>query len=469
MLYRLFITCLISLLTGVISYAQSRLNGVVTDESKVPVAGCITKISLGDKIIAYTITNSKGQYSINFNSNSPQVNIGAECMGYESVYRTLSAESKVCNFVLKENVTVLKEVVVKAPAIYTRGDTLSYQLSGFVTRGDYTLKDAIKKLPGIDVAESGTIKYMGKEISAFYIDGLNLLGGRYGIATNNIPASYVNSVQVLNNHSDVKIDKDMFSNDVAINIKLSNKAKFKPIGKYEAKIGYGDKLLYGIGGAGMLFINADISYSNSNNNLLSHSKVSNKKIETEYLNIPNNSDDITCNIGITKQFTAIATKISINGSYRCGRQLAAQNESVMDLAFQNLSLYPSINAKPCKYVEMEYSGTLSRFFTKYSGINASYLSQKHNVVLKVSPIELLQFSANLEVSKEELSKGSFKTFSLLDAGLQYKHKSLKIVFDVRNIFNYRSYSYTIYNSINTYSYNYRLRGREVILSAVFTI
>ena len=853
MLYRLFITCLISLPTGVISYAQSRLNGVVTDELKTPVAGCIIKISLGDKIIAYTITNGNGQYSITFNSNSSQVNIGAESMGYESVYRTLSTESKICNFVLKESVTVLKEVVVKAPAIYMRSDTLSYQLSGFVTRGDYTLKDAIKKLPGIDVAESGTIKYMGKDISAFYIDGLNLLGGRYGIATNNIPASYVNSVQVLNNHSDVKIDKDMFSNDVAINIKLSNKAKFKPIGKYEAKIGYGDKLLYGIGGAGMLFkhniqgiitvkagnmdkfadsentdhfgssadvsitdrllnglsastpplkiyryispidrltsvnllkkmnndisvkgnvgynyskscyeyslereyydadkninisqqqtsvyychkpwfsieyknnsaskyvnnttrgyftyvtqnlstieenhvlsqhqlmedynaendlsikwlgrklkweatsfiqfistptgrltvtnedndniiqtansrsfttknsisaiykhrasrlymplylyfstnrlstdltkdtestnninyrkfsvfiapryeythhkrnltlnydlsvrgdyissfdtgewyisvcprltfnyratarsafeanvayssnlgdilvfvtspvqinnntlrlgsgiishnkvfsaiigynfkiplsmlfINADISYSNSNNNLLSHSKVSNKKIETGYLNIPNNSDDITCNIGVTKQFTAIATKISINGSYRCGRQLAAQNESVMDLAFQNLSLYPSINAKPCKYVEMEYSGTLSRFFTKYSGINASYLSQKHNVVLKVSPIELLQFSANLEVSKEELSKGSFKTFSLLDAGLQYKHKSLKIVFDVRNIFNCRSYSYTIYNSINTYSYNYHLRGREVILSTVFTI
>ena len=145
MLYRLFITCLISLLTGVISYAQSRLNGVVTDELKTPVAGCIIKISLGDKIIAYTITNGNGQYSITFNSNSSQVNIGAESMGYESVYRTLSTESKICNFVLKESVTVLKEVVVKAPAIYMRSDTLSYQLSGFVTRGDYTLKDAIKK------------------------------------------------------------------------------------------------------------------------------------------------------------------------------------------------------------------------------------------------------------------------------------------------------------------------------------
>lgn len=45
---------------------------------------------------------------------------------------------------MKENATELKEVVVKAPAIYQRGDTLSYNLSSYITKSDYTLKDALK-------------------------------------------------------------------------------------------------------------------------------------------------------------------------------------------------------------------------------------------------------------------------------------------------------------------------------------
>ena len=161
--------------------------------------------------------------------------------------------SQTYNITMKEEATELKEVVVKAPAIYQHGDTLSYNLSSYITQSDYTLKDALKKLPGIDVEESGNIKYLGKEISNFYIDGLDLLGGKYNIATTNIPASFVNSVQVLNNHQTVNMNKDIFSDDVAININMSNNARFKPIGTYEGSVGYGDDWQYKVCGAGMLF------------------------------------------------------------------------------------------------------------------------------------------------------------------------------------------------------------------------
>ena len=97
----------------------------------------------------------------------------------------------------------------------------------------------MKRLPGIEVTSSGSIKYLGKDISNFYIEGMDLLGGQYNVATNNIPADYVTSVQVLNNHKDAKMDKDVLSDDVAINIKLSKHAKFKPVGTYEAIGGLG--------------------------------------------------------------------------------------------------------------------------------------------------------------------------------------------------------------------------------------
>ena len=112
----------------------------------------------------------------------------------------------------------------------------------------------MKRLPGIEVTSSGSIKYLGKDISNFYIEGMDLLGGQYNVATNNIPADYVTSVQVLNNHKDAKMDKDVLSDDVAINIKLSKHAKFKPVGTYEAIGGLGSNGgLYQTNGAGMLF------------------------------------------------------------------------------------------------------------------------------------------------------------------------------------------------------------------------
>lgn len=49
------------------------------------------------------------------------------------------------------------------------------------------------------------------------------------------------------------MNKDIFSDDVAININMSNNARFKPIGTYEGSVGYGDDWQYKVCGAGMLF------------------------------------------------------------------------------------------------------------------------------------------------------------------------------------------------------------------------
>ena len=262
---RLFL-CLAVLMAGIATCAQNTaengakiprqlsVKGTVKDESGVAVSGAIVKVSVQEAVLGYSMADESGHYEIHFMTDAKRVTVSAECLGYESVTVTRPSSSTTgCNLTMKEKATALKEVVVRAPAIHQRGDTLSYSLSAYATRGDYTLKDAIKKLPGIDVTEAGAIKYLGKDISKFYIEGLDLLGGKYNIATTNIPASYVNQVQVLSNHQEAKVDKDVFSDDVAINIKLSDKAKLKPTGTYEAAAGYGDDWLYSLSGAGMLF------------------------------------------------------------------------------------------------------------------------------------------------------------------------------------------------------------------------
>ena len=153
----------------------------------------------------------------------------------------------------------LKEVTVKPDPLRQKGDTLSHNLASFLGKGDVTLEDGLKRLPGVDVSKNGGISYMGKPISQFNIEGMDLLGGKYNLATRNIPADYVTNVEIVRNHHSRRVEKDVPSNEVSMNIKLSNKAKFKPFGQEEAGAGYmedgNDRLQALLGLTGMMFTN----------------------------------------------------------------------------------------------------------------------------------------------------------------------------------------------------------------------
>ncbi len=235
------------------SVAQITVSGIVTDGVS-PLEGVIIKASSENHTLAYTMTDGAGKYRIQVPLTDKPIRLSAEHLGYEKQTKSIENRTQTCNFILHEKTQVLKEVIVKASPITQRGDTLSYNVASFATASDYTLKDVLKKLPGIEVAKNGHIQYLGKDISQFYIEDVDLLGGKYNIATNNIPADYVSTVQVYNHHQPVKMNKDIFSDDVALNIKLSKKAKLKPVGTIEGLLGLSkEKTLYQFGGAGMLF------------------------------------------------------------------------------------------------------------------------------------------------------------------------------------------------------------------------
>ena len=81
-------------------------------------------------------------------------------------------------------------------------------------------------MPGIDVASNGKIQYQGVDINKFYIEGSDLLEGKYGIATNGISHDAIGAVEVLENHQPMQVLSGLsFSDQAAINLKLKDKAK----------------------------------------------------------------------------------------------------------------------------------------------------------------------------------------------------------------------------------------------------
>lgn len=213
---------------GIIS-AQNKISGRVlgsSDDSPIVAATVMLSDLQTNAIYAYNITNDNGIFVLQVEKLPDSVRLSVRAMNIRPKSIIISKNRKYVELRVDEKVTELKEVYVKIKKIDQQGDTINYNVMSFTDKTDRNIADILKKLPGIQVLSSGKILYQNKEISKFYIEGLDLLSGKYGIATNNIDVSKVATVQVLENHQPIKALKDMELPDAAaINLKLKSSAK----------------------------------------------------------------------------------------------------------------------------------------------------------------------------------------------------------------------------------------------------
>lgn len=238
------IPLLAGLLIACCAHAQISVSGSVRDSLGKPLqAVSITLKKSNGIILSFAITNANGAYRLQHASASVKdtLAIEANAIGYKKQSVDIASATQVADFRLKESVTKLPNVTVKAAPLRKEGDTLTYDVGSFSNKQDRTIGDVIKKLPGVEVAENGQISYEGKPINRFYIDGDNLLDGRYNIATKGIPNDMVAKVQVLENHQPVNVLKDLVKSDnAAMNLVLKEKARLKIMGTGDAAAGLPD-------------------------------------------------------------------------------------------------------------------------------------------------------------------------------------------------------------------------------------
>ena len=218
-------------------YGQVKaLVGSVTDEeSGEPVAGAIVQVVGGKN---YTFTTNDGRFSLKGEARQIRV----QSMGYRSI--VVDVTESPMHIKMKPEATQLKDVIIKAPDIIQRSDTLVYSMSKWAQKQDRNMADVLRRLPGVEVAENGSIKYNGEPINKFYIDGSDFVNDRYGVATNNISPDDVASVEIMENHQPVKVLEGLeFSQQAGLNIKLKEAARARWIGILNGGMG-AEPLLY---------------------------------------------------------------------------------------------------------------------------------------------------------------------------------------------------------------------------------
>ncbi|RQO74820.1 hypothetical protein DBR43_05415 [Pedobacter sp. KBW06] len=147
----------------------------------------------------------------------------------------------------------LKEVVIKddGPAVGMKGDTIEYNATKFKTKDNAVVEDLLRKLPGVNIDKSGTIKAQGEVVQRVLVDGKEFFGSDPSVATRNLPADMIQKVQVLDKNSDMAEFTGVPDGKQMKTINL--------ITKKDRKRGYFGNLNAGIGDAGRYEAGANVN------------------------------------------------------------------------------------------------------------------------------------------------------------------------------------------------------------------
>ena len=86
--------------------------------------------------------------------------------------------------------------------IVVKQDTVEFNASSFQVGTNAMLKDLLKRMPGMEVTDDGKVKFNGEEIDKLTVGGRTFFFGDQSTALNNLPASIVDKVRVIDRESE---------------------------------------------------------------------------------------------------------------------------------------------------------------------------------------------------------------------------------------------------------------------------
>ena len=220
---RFFIAFVFTIILCQSSLGQTNLQGHVRDDKGEALSNINILIYLPNSktLIAYAVSNAEGHFQAQVNNVADSLDIELSSIHYKKGFRTIANSSQQLDFKLEIDTKQLEAFTVKASPIVRKGDTISYLVSTFAGKADRAIEDVLRRMPGIEVEPSGRILYQGLPLLKFYVEGLDLMSGRYGVISKNLPHGSVRTVEILENHQPIRIlEERVYSQQAALNLKL---------------------------------------------------------------------------------------------------------------------------------------------------------------------------------------------------------------------------------------------------------
>ena len=262
------ILMMLLLLVSIASFAQERLvSGAIIDrDTKDPVEQVTVQLLKTDSTyVTGAISNEKGLFHLNAPENGKYL-LKITSVGYKpTVKRVVIEQDKnlaLGNVVIGADAIMLKGAVVTAMAqkVTLKEDTFVYNSAAYRTPEGSVVEELVKRLPGAEVSDDGTIKINGKEVKKILVDGKEFMTGDTKTALKNLPTSIIDKIKAYDEKSDLSkvtgIDDGEEQTVLDFNVKKGmNKGLMSNI-----DLGIGNKNRYSARGMG--------GYFNSNNRFM---------------------------------------------------------------------------------------------------------------------------------------------------------------------------------------------------------
>lgn len=197
------------MLLGFGLFAQNNIKGILIDESTGEPLGFATVSITRDgqtRPAKYALTDDKGAFTLDAVRNGTYSFV-AELLGYEAYSAQVKMESKALDLgkiQLKLDREMLEAAEVSAIGnpVIVKKDTVEYNASSFLSTDNDNLIDLLKKLPGIEVGDDGTITSNGQTVNKITVQGKTFFLDDPQIASQNIPAKLVKKLKVIRKKSE---------------------------------------------------------------------------------------------------------------------------------------------------------------------------------------------------------------------------------------------------------------------------
>ena len=154
---------------------------------------------LSDDTGNFTITApSAGTYILKFTS-----------VGYTPLTKSVKVDGKsdvaLGNITFGADAIMLKGAVVvgQAARVTVSEDTFVYNASAYRTPEGSVIEELVKRLPGAQVSDDGTVTINGKEVKKVLIDGKEFMTGDTKTALKNLPVSIIDRIKAYDEKSDL--------------------------------------------------------------------------------------------------------------------------------------------------------------------------------------------------------------------------------------------------------------------------
>lgn len=269
------ILSMLLMLVAMASFAQERLiSGKITDrDTKEPVEQVTIQLLKTDSTyVSGAISNEQGLFHVNAPANGKYL-LKITSVGYKpTVKRIQISEDKnlaMGNVVVSAEAIMLKGAVVTAMAqkVTLKEDTFVYNSAAYRTPEGSVVEELVKRLPGAEVSDDGTIKINGKEVKKILVDGKEFMTGDTKTALKNLPTSIIDKIKAYDEKSDLSkvtgIDDGEEQTVLDFGVKKGmNKGMISNI-----DLGVGNKDRYNMRGMGGYFANNNrfMLFANANN------------------------------------------------------------------------------------------------------------------------------------------------------------------------------------------------------------